>query len=142
MLLGQSTTDPFEKEFSKLRQGSGGTYFINVQQCIAKLNFKQTSLLLYQNISIDSFEVKPGQQHTAYDYKFCEEGSEIFDNLKKIESFLSDEIKMALIYIARYITRNYKQPCECYFYYEKYGKYTNSMEFGKLKSPLLSRLGL
>ena len=32
VLLGQFSTDLLEKEFSKLRQGSGGTYFINVQQ--------------------------------------------------------------------------------------------------------------
>ena len=30
-LLGQFSTDPLEKEFVKLHQGSGGTYFINVQ---------------------------------------------------------------------------------------------------------------
>ena len=30
VLLGQFSTDPFENEFSKLHQQSGGTYFINV----------------------------------------------------------------------------------------------------------------
>ena len=34
---------------------------------------------------------------------------------------------MAFVYIAGYITRNDNQPNEgeTYFYYEKYGKYTN-----------------
>ena len=30
--LGMFSTDPLEKAFSKLRKGSGGTYFINAQQ--------------------------------------------------------------------------------------------------------------
>ena len=34
VLLGKFTTDPLEKMFGKLRQGSGGTYFINVQQVL------------------------------------------------------------------------------------------------------------
>ena len=42
---------------------------------------------------------------------------------------------MALVYIAGYITRNDNQPSECeiHFYYEKYEKYTNLTECGKLK---------
>ena len=40
VLLWQFSTDPLKKEFGKLRQGSGGTYFINVQQCIEKLHIK------------------------------------------------------------------------------------------------------
>ena len=30
--LGEFTTDPLEKAFGKLRQGSGGSYFTNAQQ--------------------------------------------------------------------------------------------------------------
>ena len=29
--LGEFSTDPLQKLFGKLRQGSGGTYFINAQ---------------------------------------------------------------------------------------------------------------
>ena len=42
VLLGQFSTDPLEKEFSKLRQGSGGTYFINIQQIEEKNTIKQS----------------------------------------------------------------------------------------------------
>ena len=52
VLLRQFSTDPLEKEFGKLRQGAGGTNFINVQHCIEKLHIKQTSLLLNQNVYI------------------------------------------------------------------------------------------
>ena len=90
VLLGQFLTDPLEKEFGKLRQGSGGTNFINVQQCIEN-----------QNVNIDEYDVNPSHQWTSCDYKLCEEGSEIFDNLENLEPSLSNEIKMALVYIAR-----------------------------------------
>ena len=46
VLLGTFSTDPLEKEFEKLRQGSGGTYFLTVQQIIEKLNISKASLLL------------------------------------------------------------------------------------------------
>ena len=133
--IGQFSTDPLEKEFGKLRQESGGTYFINVQQCIEKLHVKPTSLLLNQNVNIDEFDVNPGHQRTSCDYKLCEKDSEIFDNLENFELSLSSEIKIALVYIAKYITRNDNQPSECeiHFYYEKYGKYTNLTDHGKLK---------
>ena len=44
---------------------------------------------------------------------------------------------MALMYIARYITRNGNQPskCETHLYYEKYGKYTSLTDHRKLKFP-------
>ena len=85
---------------------------MNDQQCIEKLRIKQTSLFLNQNLNIDAFNVKPGYQCTLCDYKLCEEGSEIFENLENLEPFLSDEMGMALIYIAGYITRKDNQPSE------------------------------
>ena len=120
VLLGQFSTDTSEKEFGKLRQGLGGTYFINVQQCIEKQHIKQTSLLFNQVVNIDEFDVNPGHQCTSCDYQLCEEGSEIFDNPENSEPSLSKEIKMALVYIAGYITRNDNQTSECemHFYYE------------------------
>ena len=54
---GKFTTDYLEKEFGKLRQGSGGTYFISVQQVIEKLHIKQSSLLLSLNVNIEDFVV-------------------------------------------------------------------------------------
>ena len=40
-MLGIFTTDYLEKEFGKLRQGSGGTYFIIVQQIMEKVAIKE-----------------------------------------------------------------------------------------------------
>ena len=134
VILGQFSTGSSEKEFRKLRQGSGGTYFINVQRCFETLYIKQKSLLLNQNVNIDEFDVNPGHQWTSCDYKLCEEGSEIFDNLENLEPSVSHEIKMALVHIAGYFTRNDNQSSECEtrFYYEKY---TNLTDRGKIKVP-------
>ena len=44
VLLGTFSTDPLEKEFWKLRQGSGGTYFKTVQQIIEKVNISKAFL--------------------------------------------------------------------------------------------------
>ena len=132
--LRQFSTDPSEKEFGRPHQESGGTYFINVQQCIEKLHIKQTPLLLNPNVNIDEFDVNSGIQCTSYDYKLFEKSSEIFDNLENLEPSFSNEIKMALVYITGYITKNNNQhsKCETHFY-EKYGKYTNLTDRGKLK---------
>ena len=46
MCLGEFTTDPLEKAFSKFRQGSGGTYFINVQQVAEKFRIQRASFRL------------------------------------------------------------------------------------------------
>jgi len=42
--LGHFSSDPIEKMFGKSRQGSGGTYFINVQQILQKVNIKKAKL--------------------------------------------------------------------------------------------------
>ena len=60
--LGIFTTDFLEKEFCKLPQGSGGTYFISVQQVIEKVRIKQASLLLSLNVDIDEFSAESGHE--------------------------------------------------------------------------------
>ena len=85
------------KRILKTSQRSGGTCFINVQQCIEKLHIKQTSLLLNQKVNIDAFDVKPSYQCTFCDYKLCEEGTEIFDNLGNLELLISDEKKKKIL---------------------------------------------
>ena len=40
VILGQFTSDYLEKAFGKIRQGCGGTYFLNVQQVLMKVKIK------------------------------------------------------------------------------------------------------
>ena len=68
-----------EKEFRKLRQGSGGTYFITVQKVIEKYNISKSSPLLKLNVKIDEFNVESGHECSSCDYLIDEEAAEIFD---------------------------------------------------------------
>ena len=62
--LGKASTDPLEKEFGKLRQGSGGTYFITVQQILEKVSINKTKLLLtLKGINVQNV---PFYQQTKY----------------------------------------------------------------------------
>ena len=42
--LGEFSTDVIEKAFGKLRQATGGSYFITAQQVTEKLRIKQAKL--------------------------------------------------------------------------------------------------
>ena len=71
----------------------------------------------------------------------CGEGSETFDNLPTLESSVPSETKMSLVYIAGYITRKDPELSEnqllgqTTFYYQKYGKFIDSLDRGGLNIP-------
>ena len=102
MLNNKFTTDPLEKSFGKLRQGSGGTYFITVHQVIEKTNIQKASLLLSLN-GTEELNAIDGHECSSCDFMLDEEGAEIFDNLEKLEKSISLATKMALVYIADYV---------------------------------------
>ena len=93
--IGKFTSDFIEKEFSKLRQGSGGCYFITVQQILEKLNINKTSLLLSLNTDIDNLGTNSGHHCSSCSYKREEDGIETFDNLEKLEGSMTIDTKMA-----------------------------------------------
>ena len=134
VLLGTFSPDPLEKEFGKLRQGSGGTYFITVQQIIEKVNISKASLLLSAKVNVDSFNTESG--HSCFNCSFLldENLAEIFDGLPELESSVTEDTKMVLVYIAGYITRNdsgsSEEKClnETTFYRQKYGHYRDAMD--------------
>jgi len=139
VLLGKFTTDPLEKEFSKLRQGSGGTYFLSVQQIIEKFNISKASLLLTYNINDSA-------SYAGHSCQFCgffldESSAEVFDNLPTLEKSITVQSKMSLVYIAGYVSRNDDLPNEeelltkTMFYFEKFGQYLKSVDRGGLKIP-------
>ena len=45
VLLGSFSTDPLEKSFCKLREGSGGTYFITAQSVVEKVRIWRAKTL-------------------------------------------------------------------------------------------------
>ena len=103
--IGQFTSDHIEKEFSRLRQGSGGTYFITVQQIIEKFDINRARLLASLNIDIDDPELSAGHRCEQCNYKMTDEQLEIFYTLESLEKSLNKETKMALVHIAGYVTR-------------------------------------
>nr|XP_047123670.1 uncharacterized protein LOC124806644 [Hydra vulgaris] len=135
--------DHLEKEYSILRQGSGGTYFLSVQQVIEKLRIKYASLLLKLNVDIDNFNVKSGHQCALCDYKLSEDCCEILDNLQDLESSIADDVKMSLIHIAGYVTPNDKEQTDyelldqTMFYFQKYGQFSKFLDRGGLKFQLI-----
>ena len=109
VILSKFSSDILEKEFGKLRQGSGGTYIITVQQLLEKLVIKKTSLLLSLDINLSELNFEHGQDCSFCGYLMDEEGSEIFDNLPGLENSIPVETKMCLVYIDGYVTRKDKE---------------------------------
>ena len=141
VLLGTFSTDPLEKEFGKLHQGSGGTYFITVQQIIEYVNISKASLLLSANVNVDSFNIERG--HSCFNCSFLldENSAGIFDGLPELESSVPEDTKMVLAYIAGSITYNdsgsseEKLLNEASFYHQKYGQYLDAMDVDGLNIP-------
>lgn len=144
VLLGQFSTDPLEKEFSKLRQGSGGTYFITVQQITEKSNIDRAKLLLALKTDKTVMDnVVPG--HACSQCNFALESDEracqTMDNLEELEASVPPETKSVLVYIAGYITRKdpeedeLSQLDQTTFYFQQFGKYTDSLDRGGLNIP-------
>ena len=141
VLLGKFSTDPSEKEFGKLCQGSGGAYFITVQQLIEKVNISKASLLLSANVNVGSFNIESGHSRFNCSFLLDENKSEIFNGLPELESSVPEDTEMVLDYIAGYITRNdfgsseEKLLNETTFYHEKFGQYLDVMDRGGLNIP-------
>ena len=66
--------------------------------------------------------------------------AEIFDGLPELESSVTEDTKMVLLYIAGYITRYNSASSETFlnettFYHQKYGQYLDTMDKGGLNVP-------
>ena len=138
--LGKFTTDILEKFFGKLRQGSGGSYFITVQQIIEKVNIIRASLLLSLE-DISDLKGLEGHKCDSCGFLLDEEGVYVFDSLCELESSITLDTKMSLVYIAGYVTRNDEVLDEndlldeTMFYTDKYGEVLKELDRGGLKFP-------
>ena len=136
VLLGNFTTDPLEKLFGKLRQGSGGTYFISVQQVLEKVTIYRTKLLLKFEKSSDEL-ANLGSDHSCPKCKFLpSEGiCNVIDNLPALCDSLTVDIKMSLVYIAGYIIREDENPDDTFYFYKAYGNFVKDINQGGLTIP-------
>ena len=138
--LGKFSSDALEKVFGKLRQGSGGTYFISVQQVLEKLNIQKTSLLLGlgdTNELPESF----GHECDRCGFETNERVAKVIDILPQFEDSVTVDTKMSLVHIAGYATRNDPAPSDIEmldvttFYAKKYGDFTDRLDRGQLNIP-------
>ena len=105
-----------------------------MQQIIEKVNISKASLLLSAKVNVDSFNIESG--HSCFNCSFLldENLAEIFDGLPELESSVTEDTKMVLVYIAGYITRNdsgsseEKLLNETTFYHQKCGQYLDAMD--------------
>lgn len=139
--FGKFTSDLIEKEFSKLRQGSGGTYFITVQQILEKLNIKKASIFLSTNGDVEQIDTFSGHLCPNCSFVLDENSTETFDNLEELENHVTVETKMALVYISGYVTRNDLLMSDddlfhvTTFYHQKFGNYIDELDRGSLNIP-------
>ena len=142
VLLGWFTTDPLEKYFGKLRQGSGGTYFITVQTILEKTRILQTKLCLQLGVEIDG---DPGHSCEACTRQLNENEAEVIDNLIALEDTMSRENLLSLVYIAGYVQRyvdddvddvdDEETEDDTYIYYHRYSEYFDALDRGELTYP-------
>ena len=111
VMLGLLTSDPLEKQFGKLWQGYGGTYFITVQQNLEKVWIAK--LLSHFDVNIDGFSI-----HRCDKCGFLLDGDKcnILDSLPDLEKKLLSDVIMTLIYIAGYVGWNDDEIHDTCFY--------------------------
>ena len=106
-----------------------------------KVRIKNASLLLKSGVDLDKLSVQSGHKCASCLYKLSEEDEEIFDGLPDLEEFIPIDVKMSLVHIAGYVTRNDAQLSEkdlldhTTFYYQKFGRFTQFLDRGGLKIP-------
>ena len=142
VMLGQFSSDKIEKEFGKLRQGAGGTYFITVRDVLQKTAIKHTQLALELEI-IDLNTKDVGHVCDKCNRLLSPEECDVFDcltdssNLDELEEVLDESSKMGLVHIAGYVERKEDEDKEheTFNYYEKYGNFTSHINRGGLHKP-------
>ena len=109
ILLGQFSTDPLEKAFGKLRQGCGGTYFINSQQVLEKHSINMAKLMLtkVQDMPLSYLE-SSSSEHTCSMCRYMLlslSDIKFLDDLPEIKPSVSAGEMESLVYISGYISR-------------------------------------
>ena len=104
-----------------------------------KLRIDQASVLIEINNDICDMDIEVGHCCTACSYTRTESDAYTFDALPELEESLKHETKMALLYIAGYVSRQHHEDegdqDATFTYYKKYGSYTDMVSRGKLHIP-------
>ena len=102
-MLWQFTLDNLEKEFGKLCQWSGETYFITVQKELGKVYITKAKLLLQMKCSTELVSC-----HTCdkCGYLMDEKTANIVDNLPDLEKNIPYDVHMSLVYVAGHVVKS------------------------------------
>ena len=128
------TTDPLEKAFGKLRQGTGGTYYITVQNALEKISINKAKLCL--QVGAEFNEIYEGHKcDLCVNEVMTEKDAKLLENLQDLERKISIDVMASLLYISGYIQRKCgyfsHQDIRTYNYYNKYGAFLDSLNRGK-----------
>ena len=130
VMLGWFATDPLGKYFGKLRQGSGGTYFINAQSVMEKVRIHHGSLALRLGMESDLSDTDQRHCHLCTRVLTSKE-AEIFDNSFSLEEKLTSYTLNAIVYIGGNIEKKFsKSGDDTASYHQKYGKYIDHISRG------------
>ena len=136
-MLGWFSTDPLERAFGKLRQGSGGTYFLSAQSVIEKIRIQRAKLST--QLKLDISNDSAGDEHECELCKrlLTDEECKIFDNLEALEESVGSDVVAAVLYIAGYLQKQAGQirDNDTMYYYDKFGKYLDQLNKGALVLP-------
>ena len=136
VMLKKFSSDPIEKEFGKLRQGYGRTYFVTVMGVMEKVAINTAKLFLKFNDREDLSEFASVHECSKCSFVPSEDFWKILENIDCIEDILTKDSVMGLIYVAGYVTRKHCSAEEdSTFYFEKYGDFLRSINNGGLKVP-------
>ena len=100
-MLWEFSNDPIEREFGKLRQGTGGANFLSAQQMLEKLDIMKAKLLLKLNAA-DAIRLNTEVGHSCSKcaYMMDEDTCDLFDTLPELEGKITVDNKMSLVHIA------------------------------------------
>ena len=138
-----STVESFPLTFLKRpsvngAKGSGGTYFINVQQVTEKIRIDHAKLRLHLDTEVSSSSAATSHDCNNCKYTLDQESSEAVDNLPVLVTSVHADVMQSLVYIAGYITRKDNKSSgeeDTFLYFERYGSYTRALNRGGLSIP-------
>ena len=101
ILLGKLQSDRLENEFGIYRQGSGGNYFISVEQVLSSLSLQRFKL--YHQLHIEKSDIIVENVCCISNVEDKDEDIELVESCFKESSNLSDSECSTLYFISGYV---------------------------------------
>ena len=136
-MLAWFSTDPLKRAFGKLRQGSGGTYFLSAQSVIEKIRIQQAKLSTQLKLDISNDSADDEHECELCKRLLTDEVCEVFDNLEALEESVGSDVVAAILYMAEYLQNQAGQirDNDRMYYYDRFGKYLDQLNKGALVLP-------